>query len=169
MPFYLGKHIKQINKKAKEIKPPSEFTHSIRPLETISYWKASEYRSWLLHPLLKALLPSEYVNHLALLVCAMYILLSDCITPADLSTADRMLNTFYQLLPELYPEEMCKPNAHSLIHICPFVNPLGPIAPIVAYTKWRSRLKAHTRYYVFAMPKLLEGRSQRYSPWSFGM
>ena len=130
MAFYLGSHIKNINKKAKQIKPPSEFTRSIRPLETISYWKASEFRSWLLHlslPLLKDYLPSEYINHLALLVCAMHILLSDCITPSDLSTADRMLNTFYQLIPELYPEEMCKPNSHSLIHICRFVKLWGPL------------------------------------------
>lgn len=100
MLFYLGSHIKKINKKAKQIDPPSEFIHSIRPLETISYWKASEFRSWLLHlslPLLKDHLLSEYINHLEPLVCAMHILLSNYITPSDLSTADHMLNMFYQL------------------------------------------------------------------------
>ena len=130
MPFYLGRMIKAINRKAKQIQLPSEFSRSIRPLETIAYWKASEFRSWLLHlaiPLLKDHLPAEYLNHLALLVCAIHILLSDHITYSDLFEADRMLKTFYQLLPELYPEEMCKPNAHSLIHTCRFVKLWGPL------------------------------------------
>ena len=77
-----------------QTRPPSEFTHSIRQLETISYWKASEFKSRLLHlslPLLKDHLPSEYIYHLALLVCTMHILSSDCITPFDLSKVDSML------------------------------------------------------------------------------
>ena len=44
-----------------------------------------------------------------------------------------MLKTFYQLLPELYPEEMCKPNAHSLIHTCQFIKMWGP-GPLWAYS-----------------------------------
>ena len=92
-------------------------------------------------PLLKDHLPSEYINHLALLVCAMHILLSDRITPSDLSTADRMLNTFYRLMPELYPEEMCKPNYHSLIHICRFVKLWGPLWAYSGYENMDGFLK----------------------------
>ena len=36
-PFYLGSSIKAINRKAKQIQPLSEFSCSIRPLETIAY------------------------------------------------------------------------------------------------------------------------------------
>jgi hypothetical protein len=87
MPFYLGRDVKTINKKAKQICPPSEFTRTIRPVETLAYWKASELKSWLLHlalPLFKDHLPSEYLNHLALLVCAMHIHLNDQISLSDL-------------------------------------------------------------------------------------
>ena len=37
MPFYLGRDVKTINKKAKQICPPSEFTRTIRPIETLAY------------------------------------------------------------------------------------------------------------------------------------
>lgn len=51
----------------------------------------------------------------------------DQISLSDLEIADRMLSTFYQLVPELYPREMCKPNFHSLIHIGAFVRLWGPV------------------------------------------
>lgn len=130
MPFYLGRDVKTINKKAKRICPPSEFTRTIRPIDTLAYWKASELKSWMLHlalPLFKDHLPSEYLNHLALLVCAMHIHLNDQISLSDLETANSMLCTFYRLVPELYPIEMCKPNFHSLIHIDAFVKLWGPL------------------------------------------
>ena len=59
MAFYLGKDVKSINRKAKQISPPSEFSRAIRP-----FWKASELRYWLLHlalPIFKDYLPSDYV------------------------------------------------------------------------------------------------------------
>ena len=57
----------------------------------------------------------------------MHIHLNDQISLFDLETADRMLSTFYQLVPELYPRELCKPNFHSLIHIGAFVKLWGPV------------------------------------------
>ena len=38
-----------------------------------------------------------------------------------------MLLEFYNLMPELYPESMCTPNVHSLIHLCASVRQLGPL------------------------------------------
>ena len=69
MAFYLGKDVKSINKMQ------NRSVHLLvqsRPIDTLPYWKASELRYWLL-------LPSEYVHHLALLVCAMHIHLSDAL------------------------------------------------------------------------------------------
>ena len=132
MAFYLGKDVKSINKKAKQISPPSEFSRAIRPIDTLPFWKASELRYWLLHlalPTFKDYLPSEYVHHLALLVCAMHIHLNDQIPLSDLAIADQMLCTFYRLIPELYPMDLCKPNFHSLIHLSRFVKLWGPLWP----------------------------------------
>ena len=39
----------------------------------------------------------------------------------------RMLATFYQLIPQLYPQELCTANVHSLIHLCDFVKDWGPL------------------------------------------
>ena len=64
------------------VKPPCEFRRTPRASDIISYWKASEFRSWLLYfaiPVLKSYLPPEYTHHLALLVCALHILLGDSI------------------------------------------------------------------------------------------
>ena len=78
-------------------------------------------------PILKSFLPPEYIHHLALLVCAVHILLSDSVSSAKLDTADRLLQTFYNLVPHFYPLDECISNMHSLIHMVPFVKLWGPL------------------------------------------
>ena len=47
--FYIGDHEGDINKYLLRIKPPHEFRRSPRPISKRFYWKASEYRAWLLY------------------------------------------------------------------------------------------------------------------------
>uniref|UniRef100_A0A1X7TS34 Transposase domain-containing protein n=1 Tax=Amphimedon queenslandica TaxID=400682 RepID=A0A1X7TS34_AMPQE len=86
--------------------PPHEFSRSPRSIvQNMSYWKASEFRSWLLFyslPLLLNALPPLYFHHYALLVCAMHILLAKEVTEIECSAAEEMLTDFCKLLPELY-------------------------------------------------------------------
>ena len=66
---------------------------------------ASEYRAWLLFysvPVLSGLLPSCYHKHLQYLVCSLHILLGDCITRADLTLAEEMLEVFCKDFEKLY-------------------------------------------------------------------
>ena len=128
--YYLGRNIDEINKRLKCIKPPHEFRRTPRPITTYSYWKASEFRAWLLYysiPILSDLLPSDYVYHLSLLVAAMHLLLSDCILVSEIQTADELLNLFYTITPKLYPLTMCSSNMHTLVHMCKFVHVWGPL------------------------------------------
>lgn len=128
--YCLGRNIDEINKRLKRIKPPHEFRRTPRPITPYSYWKASEFRAWLLYysvPILSDLLPSDYVYQLSLLVAAMHLLLSDCILVSEIQTADELLNLFYTLTPKLYPLTMCSPNMHTLVRMCKFVHAWGPL------------------------------------------
>lgn len=76
-PFSLRKHIPQINRIIAKIKPVDEIHRVPRPLDQLSFYKASEYRAWLLFyslPILSHYLPPEYIHHLSLLVTAVHIL-----------------------------------------------------------------------------------------------
>ena len=61
-PFYLGKSLKEIDELLLEQRPPHDFTRPPRSLaKHLSYWKASEFRTWLLYyslPVLTDFLPS---------------------------------------------------------------------------------------------------------------
>ena len=128
--FYLGKELKKIDKMLLWIKPPHDFHRTPRSIEkSIKYWKAAEWRAWLLCysiPLLMHILPADYVHHLCL-VGSIHILLGSKISNLDLSRAEHMLQVFYQTIPKLYPQEMLTCNVHSLIHLTVCVRQCGPL------------------------------------------
>ena len=54
--FYLGRNLEQIDKILLEQHPPHNFTRPLRSIaKHLSYWKASEFRTWLLYYLLPVL------------------------------------------------------------------------------------------------------------------
>lgn len=57
----------------------------------------------------------------------MHILLSSHICSSDLLTAEQMLKVFCEKIVELYPQEICTMNVHSLIHLVQTVKNLGPL------------------------------------------
>jgi len=130
-PYYLGRSICQIDNLLLKQRPPSEFSRPARSIRRhVQYWKATELRSWLLFyslPLLLDFLPSLYFHHFALLVCALHILLQDCLSTTQINAAEEMLRDFTTLLPELYGERSCTANAHLLIHLPKYVRLWGPL------------------------------------------
>ncbi|XP_049522512.1 uncharacterized protein LOC125945017 [Dermacentor silvarum] len=59
-------------------RPPFYYNRTPRSLKLRRYWKASELEAWLLYyslPCLKGILPAEFLQHFALLVSSVYILL----------------------------------------------------------------------------------------------
>ena len=116
--------------------------------------KASDYRAWILYyclPVLRDILPPEYLQHLALLVCSLHFLLSDQITPDMCSRAEMMLNRFYSEYEHLYGKHKnmytchcchiapvnnflcnvglhnCTINVHLLVHLVHYVRMFGPL------------------------------------------
>ena len=129
--FSLTRKLKLVDKKLLSVKPPHEFRRSPRSIaSSLKFWKASEYRAWLLFyslPIAGPYLPAEYAHHYSLLVYAMHILLGSAISPDQLDTVDKLLQCFYQHMPEFYGDESCKMNTHSLIHLTTFVRMWGPL------------------------------------------
>ena len=78
-PFYIGRHVVEIDHHLLQQRPPNEFSHPPRSIKRhMNYWKASELKTWLLFyslPLLLDFLPSLYWHHYALLVNAMHFML----------------------------------------------------------------------------------------------
>ena len=130
-PFYLGRNLKEIDALLLQQRPPHSFMRPPRSLSKhLHYWKASEFRTWLLYyslPLLTDFLPPLYVHHFSLLVTAMHILLKQEISKHQISVADAMIDAFCKLLPELYGEDSSTANAHCLTHLTKYVRLWGPL------------------------------------------
>ena len=159
--FYLNKHIKSIDVFLLKIKPPHEFRRSPRSLEKSGkYWKASELKAWLLYyciPTLFDLLHADYLLHLSLLVKSMHILLNSEISLNDLEMAKKMLHIFYKTIVQLYPQEVCTMNVHSLIHLCKTVRNYGPLwcYSSFAFESMNGHLKLHCHGTRNVLPQLV--------------
>lgn len=130
-PYYIKKSLVAIDNALLSQHPPHEFSRPPRAISThVKYWKASELRSWLLYyalPLIQGHLPTLYVHHFSLLVCAMHILLQDYISPTCFAASSEMIKDFVELLSELYGDKSCTANSHALSHIPKFVKLWGPL------------------------------------------
>ena len=131
-PFYIGKQsLKQLDQRFVMQQPPQEFTRAPRSIEKHrKYWKASEYRTWLLFyslPLLLGSLPPLYIHHLTLLVTALHILLQPSIKTAQINAAEAMLKDFVSLVPDLYDKNECTINMHLLLHLADQARKWGPL------------------------------------------
>ena len=128
-PYSIRRDITYIDKAVSRIRPPREIPRLPRSISLLSFWKASEFRSWMFYslPILSEFLPSEYVHHLALLVVSIFVLLSDRISKNDLDVVEELLCTFQALLPVLYTPLLCTANMHSLVHLVQVVRLWGPL------------------------------------------
>ena len=130
-PFYIGTSVRQVDTNLLHLCPPHDFSRAPRSIQKHrKYWKASEFRNWLLYyslPLLCNVLPPLYLHHYSLLVCGIHILLQSKLTLVQVQAAEEMLNDFYHMLPELYGPNSCTLNAHSLTHLTKYVRLWGPL------------------------------------------
>ena len=129
--FSISSKVDSIDFRLSQILPTSEIKRLPRSIaEHLKYWKASELRSFLLYyglPTLYGLLPDRYFAHYTLFVQAIYILLQDSISEADLQEADRLLDGFCKSFSALYEERFYTLNVHQLLHLVDNVRDLGPL------------------------------------------
>ncbi|XP_053407190.1 uncharacterized protein LOC128559474 [Mercenaria mercenaria] len=96
----------------------------------LKYWKASEFRSFLLFygaPILNGILDANRFQHFLLLVNALHILLKSGCTETELVSAELMLAEFVRDFPHLYDRCFMTLNMHQLLHLVDDVRQLGPL------------------------------------------
>lgn len=130
-PFYIVKAKRDIlDQRLLQIKPPTYISRPPRSLQYVKYFKASEYRSFLLFYLpvcFKNLLPSKYIHHARVLSSSIYKLLSPIITENDLKEVKEKLNEFVRDYEDYYGKENMTMNVHSLLHLVDCVKNFGPL------------------------------------------
>ena len=128
--YSMRKKVAEIDKIIVSIKPPSEIKRLPRSLAVRRYWKASEWRSFLLFysvVALSGIMPLQFYNHWLLLVFAVYHMLTKPVRRADLSACNMALLNFIALVPELYGPEHVSFNVHLLSHLVHSVEHWGPL------------------------------------------
>ena len=129
--YYIGRQVKLIDSRLETINPPSIITRKPRKLSIhFKYYKASEYRAFLLYyslPVLSGILPSQYWNHYSLLVVSIHTLLQQSISDRQLNQCQYLINTFCQQFEVLYSQRYMSANVHLLLHLPNTVRQLGPL------------------------------------------
>ncbi|KAK3932964.1 Halomucin [Frankliniella fusca] len=119
-----------LDEKLKKIKSPSFVQRAPRQLKDMKFWKASEYKLFLLYysvPLLKNVLSEVYLKHHCLLVSAISLLSQDSISLAQVQTASKLLMSYVSDFARLYALRFLGMNVHQLIHLSDQVLDLGPL------------------------------------------
>ncbi|CAG7717764.1 unnamed protein product [Allacma fusca] len=109
---------------------PSEFQRNTRSIQDIKYWKATEFRMFLLcvGPLvLKHIIKDEFYKHFMLLHCAIKILVSKDLYILQHETAQHLLERFVSGFSKLYGSYSVSYNVHGLLHISYDSVTLGPL------------------------------------------
>lgn len=129
--YSIASRISEVDKRLAEIKPPNNISRCPRSIENHSkYWKASEFRSFLLFygaAVLKGILPDAWYKHFMLLSEAIFLLSMEEIMQAQLVHAENLLKHFCVSFPELYGIRFQTANIHYLLHIAQDVRNLGPL------------------------------------------
>ena len=129
--WYCGNQIKKADAKLLQIKPPTTITRVPRSIQHHrSYWKASEYRVWLLFyslPVMLHILPNEYLAHHMLFVESVFILLQSSITPTMLKKAEAMIKHYCFKMHVYYSDKCMTANLHHLLHLPHTVAKHGPL------------------------------------------
>ena len=128
--WYLGGKVSDIDQELLAIKPPVEVTRAPRSVKDRKFWKASEWRSFLLFyalPVLNGILKKKYWNHLFLFVFAIDTLLQDAIKVRHVDVAEQALRKFVLNFEKLYGAANASFNVHLLMHLAASVRNWGPL------------------------------------------
>ena len=128
--YYLGSDKqKTIIDRLKRVKVPYELNRATRDLSDIAYWKAHEWKTWLMVcvPVLKGVLPEQYLTHLTKFVMGLTLLLGDKVTDDNVKRAEKHLKEYTQEAEVLYGKHVCTFNMHLLTHFADCVRNWGPL------------------------------------------
>ncbi|XP_052412533.1 uncharacterized protein LOC127957875 [Carassius gibelio] len=128
--WYLGSKVSDIDQGLMLISPPVEVTRAPRSVKDRKFWKASEWRSFLLFyalTVLSGILKKKYWSHLFLLVFAIHTLLQDAVKMTHVDMAEQALRKFVHNFEKLYGAGNVSFNVHLLMHLASSVRNWGPL------------------------------------------
>lgn len=114
---------------------PVEIHRAIRKLDSLSFWKGVEFRTFLLYlgiVILKMHLPNDAYHHFLLLFCAVTICTSE-FYHHHLDLADRLLHDYIEQYITIYGIDSINSNVHNLCHMVNDVKKFGPLPNFSAY------------------------------------
>lgn len=111
---------------------PREFCRKMRSLGHFKFWKATEFRAFILYfgPIvLQNLLQEHLYEHFLTLHVAIYILASNHFSREDQwrNFANQLLHTFVRYTGEYYTKELLVYNFHNLLHVADDVANFGSL------------------------------------------
>lgn len=116
---------------------PSEISRKIRTLNVLPYWKATEFRSFVLYTgpiVLKDILPNEVYNNFMNLHCAVTICGCEYHVKNGLVTrAEEFFENFIQEFKTIYGNGSVSYNIQNLCHVCDDVRRLGSFEKFSAF------------------------------------
>ncbi|KAL1439217.1 hypothetical protein MTO96_001312 [Rhipicephalus appendiculatus] len=130
--FYIGRPstLTFLNRRLKSIQPPHHITRLPRSIQERHFWKAHEWRNWLLFyclPCCRSTLPSSFRKHFALLSEAIFLLLQEQLSSPAITQADNLLRRFVRRAAALYGERCMTFNVHQLLHLARAARSFGPL------------------------------------------
>jgi hypothetical protein len=130
-PFNFCNHVSEVDERLLSIRPTLNISRLPRSIQSdLKYWKASEYRSFLLYygaPILKGILDSSRFAHFLLLVNSVHTLLKTGSTNTEVDLSEAMLLEFVSQFSCLYDTCYMTLNLHQLVHLADSVRTLGPL------------------------------------------
>lgn len=112
---------------------PVDFNRKPRSISELEYWKAKEYRQFLLYiapVILHDILPNNVYCNFLLLKFGVMILLNSSLNKDYNSYANDLLHLFVRNGTEIYGDTFCIYNVHSLIHLADDAKRFGSLEDI---------------------------------------
>jgi len=127
-PYYV-KNSKHIDDLLKDVKPPDDIHRLPHSITDREFWKAAEYRNFLLiySIVLMHVLPLRFYKHWLLFVNGIRLLLESSISSSMLQQSKKCLIKFVTLVSELYGDEQVSYNVHIMLHLPDAVADWGPL------------------------------------------
>ncbi|CAC5386299.1 unnamed protein product [Mytilus coruscus] len=132
-------HIEEISTRLVQLSKfiPKKFARKPRGLDEIDYWKATEYRQFLLYTgklVLKGVLKKELYEHFLSFSVAMTILVSPVLVENYVEYAKELLVYFVSQAEYLYGEEILVYNVHSMVHLADDAKEYGCLDNCAAFS-----------------------------------
>lgn len=115
---------------------PKEFQRRIRGLDTISNWKATEFRTFLMYSgpiVLQNLVSQQVYNHFMLLHCAIRILTDPSLYLKYNFLAKKLLTSYVEQFTNIYGRCYISHNVHNLLHLSDCAMLYGPLDNFSAF------------------------------------